>query len=348
MRKALIIFVVALIGAALVLPTLRVLAADSILTEGDVGTTNLCAPIQLFKKVVNYALAFLAPIMIILIIVGGIFRILYGADKKNLEKSNAIIKGAIIGFIIVLLAWTIITFIIAALGFQSLSQNWFEVKCPDSATSAYDWPKEEEENTGNGDPNDPCTNQSGSGNCNQQLPSGYKMSLPCSQTSQMSGTLQDKINCLQSRYYASMSGDEEPNPAETDRGKSYSGIGIGTSIGENSSECFSQCTGNDYTENCTHIKGSNHYGCPGQVGSSYAIDITIPEASSDREKFLNWVAIASDIGRECGVTEMIGPDESEWYGITTQDQRKRDRMRRDHQNHIHMGFCNSPTGEGDY
>lgn len=124
--------------------TLPVLAADTtetdILPDSMVGTTNLCDVLVLFKRVVNYALAFLAPIAIILMIVGGIFRIIAMGDQKNLAKSNGIIKAAIIGLIIVLLSWTIVTFVIKGLGFDTLAGNWFEtISCPDASTTPYDW-----------------------------------------------------------------------------------------------------------------------------------------------------------------------------------------------------------------
>ena len=98
------------------------------------STTKDCTLCDIFKTaqlIIDTIIGFLAIIAVpILIAAGGFMILLYGANPNLLNTGKTIIKNAIIGLIIALLAWTVINMI-----FNSLTNKdkfptpWNEIKC---------------------------------------------------------------------------------------------------------------------------------------------------------------------------------------------------------------------------
>ncbi|MBM4177517.1 hypothetical protein FJ208_01820 [Candidatus Gribaldobacteria bacterium] len=63
-------------------------------------------------KIVQWALGLLALVAVIMIIVGGFQWMTAGGNEEKVDKAKKLISAAVIGLIIVLLAWAIVIFVI--------------------------------------------------------------------------------------------------------------------------------------------------------------------------------------------------------------------------------------------
>lgn len=78
----------------------------------DESGTDLKATIV---NIVQWALGFLALIAVIMIIIGGFMWMTAGGNEERVEKAKKMISAAVIGLIIVLLAWAIVIFVIGVI-----------------------------------------------------------------------------------------------------------------------------------------------------------------------------------------------------------------------------------------
>jgi len=103
------------------------------------STTDPCTLCDIFKMaqlIIDTIIGFLGFIAVpFLIVVGGFMILLHGASPDLVTKGKTVIKNAIIGFIIALLAWTIINMIFLALAGgdngvgKIFNAPWNEIKC---------------------------------------------------------------------------------------------------------------------------------------------------------------------------------------------------------------------------
>ena len=63
-------------------------------------------------RIVQWALGLLALVAVVMIIVGGFQWMTAGGNEEKVEKAKKLISAAVIGLIIVLLAWAIVIFVI--------------------------------------------------------------------------------------------------------------------------------------------------------------------------------------------------------------------------------------------
>jgi len=63
-------------------------------------------------RVVQWALGLLALVAVIMIILGGFQWMTAGGNEERVEKAKKLISAAVIGLIIVLLAWAIVIFVV--------------------------------------------------------------------------------------------------------------------------------------------------------------------------------------------------------------------------------------------
>lgn len=84
-------------------------------TYEDVGETIGLGSADLKSTVVNivqWALGLLALVAVIMIIIGGFQWMTAGGNEEKVDKAKKLISAAVIGLIIVLLAWAIVIFVI--------------------------------------------------------------------------------------------------------------------------------------------------------------------------------------------------------------------------------------------
>jgi type IV secretory pathway VirB2 component (pilin) len=71
---------------------------------------------QNITNIINFALGLLGLIAVAFLIFAGIMMVTAGGDQANIDKAKKIITYAVIGIVIILLSYTIVTFVTTALG----------------------------------------------------------------------------------------------------------------------------------------------------------------------------------------------------------------------------------------
>jgi hypothetical protein len=77
----------------------------------------------LVNKIINFALITLAtPLFALIIMYVGFLYLTAGGSPKNIDKSKVILKNAVVGYIIALVAWLVVKSILLSLGFTDISK----------------------------------------------------------------------------------------------------------------------------------------------------------------------------------------------------------------------------------
>lgn len=79
------------------------------LEQGDVATIKCLEP--LFKNVVSSLVALAGVTLFVILIIGGYNFLFSGGDQKKLEKARGTITNAIIGIVVIVVAYLILAFI---------------------------------------------------------------------------------------------------------------------------------------------------------------------------------------------------------------------------------------------
>ncbi len=97
--------------AILTMPlTVSAITVDPSLSgELDLGTADLESTVI---NIIQWALGFLGLIAVILILYGGFIWMTAGGNEDKVATAKKIITAAVIGLIIILLAWAIVTFVV--------------------------------------------------------------------------------------------------------------------------------------------------------------------------------------------------------------------------------------------
>ncbi len=83
-------------------------AAPSAAAQGTLG--------QNVTLIINYFLGILGLIAVAFLIYAGVLMVTAGGNDEQIGKARKIITYAVIGIVIILLSWTIVTFVASALG----------------------------------------------------------------------------------------------------------------------------------------------------------------------------------------------------------------------------------------
>jgi len=78
-----------------------------------VSQSNLGTAVQ---TIINYALGFLGLVAVAFIIYGGVLLVTSGGNDEAMGKAKKILMYAVIGIVIIMLSYTIVTFVTSALG----------------------------------------------------------------------------------------------------------------------------------------------------------------------------------------------------------------------------------------
>ncbi len=82
--------------------------APSAAAQGTLG--------QNITLLINYFLGLLGLIAVAFLIYAGILMVTAGGNDEQIAKSRKIIMYAVVGIVIILLSWTVVTFVTSALG----------------------------------------------------------------------------------------------------------------------------------------------------------------------------------------------------------------------------------------
>lgn len=83
-------------------------AAPAAAAQGTLG--------QNITLIINYFLGILGLIAVAFLIYAGILMVTAGGNDEQIGKARKIITYAVVGIVIILLSWTIVTFVASALG----------------------------------------------------------------------------------------------------------------------------------------------------------------------------------------------------------------------------------------
>lgn len=78
-------------------------------TTFGVGTADLASTVI---KIVQWVLGFLGLVAVIMILIGGFQWMTAGGNEEKVASAKKIISAAVIGLIVVLLAWAIVIFVV--------------------------------------------------------------------------------------------------------------------------------------------------------------------------------------------------------------------------------------------
>ena len=98
----------------------------------ETAPCSLCHIFVLIKRIIDFATGVIAfPILVLMIIVGGITWITAGGSESRISRGKEIIRTAVIAIIILLVAWVIIDTVIVFLTPAGAPwQNWSTINCP--------------------------------------------------------------------------------------------------------------------------------------------------------------------------------------------------------------------------
>ncbi len=116
-------------------------APVSAICEGPIvpcGGDNPCQFCHIFvliTNIVNYVLTCLVPIIAgLMIIIGGLYLLAAGASPETLGKAKSVITAAVIGLVIIFLAWVFLNTLLDFMGIADWTGlgTWWEFtdKCP--------------------------------------------------------------------------------------------------------------------------------------------------------------------------------------------------------------------------
>jgi hypothetical protein len=83
------------------------------------GSCNLCDALQVFKNIVNILFTIAIPLAVALIVYGGIRVMTSGGSEQNVSEAKNIITSALIGLVIALAAWVIVSVILSVIAQSS-------------------------------------------------------------------------------------------------------------------------------------------------------------------------------------------------------------------------------------
>lgn len=107
-------------GALVLLSSKAMAAGGEFFTNPNTGAAPAAAAPgtlgQNITTIINYFLGILGLIAVAFLIYAGVLMVTAGGDEGQVEKARKIITYAVIGIVIILLSWTIVTFVTSALG----------------------------------------------------------------------------------------------------------------------------------------------------------------------------------------------------------------------------------------
>lgn len=99
------------------------------------GECTQCDGLQIVINIVNFLFNIAGPLAVLMIILGGFLYVTSGGSEERAKTAKAAITAGIVGFVIVLIAWTGVDFIIKILGYEKAG-SWFR---PDLACQKFEY-----------------------------------------------------------------------------------------------------------------------------------------------------------------------------------------------------------------
>jgi len=106
------------------------------------NTCYFCHIFVLLDNIINFILTCLTPIFAgFMIIIGGIYLLIAGASPELFDKAKKALTGAVIGLVIIFVAWVFLNTFFTYIGVAKWTgflddpdtpekEGWFEIQCP--------------------------------------------------------------------------------------------------------------------------------------------------------------------------------------------------------------------------
>lgn len=113
MNKKAIIAAIVVVAVAAPLAVVAQVDVGTYGTSFGLGTADLESTVV---KIVQWALGFLGLVAVIFILYGGFTWMTAGGNEEKVSSAKKIISAAVIGLVVILLAWAIVTFVVVQTG----------------------------------------------------------------------------------------------------------------------------------------------------------------------------------------------------------------------------------------
>jgi len=100
---------------------------------GEGNPCQFCHIFVLINNIITLILTCLAPIVAgLMLVIGGLYLLAAGPSPENVSKAKSIITSAVIGLVIIFVAWVFLNTFLAAIGVADWTglTTWWEIKCP--------------------------------------------------------------------------------------------------------------------------------------------------------------------------------------------------------------------------
>lgn len=94
---------------------------------------TLCHFFVLFKNAIDFLLfRIVPPVAVLMLVIGGVMFFGAGANPATLEKAKKLITSAIMGLVIIFIAWIVINSFLMFIGVEEWTglKNWWQIDCP--------------------------------------------------------------------------------------------------------------------------------------------------------------------------------------------------------------------------
>ena len=100
---------------------------------GEGNPCQFCHIFVLINNVISFILTCLAPIIAgLMLVIGGLYLLAAGPSPENVSKAKSVITSAVIGLVIIFVAWVFLNTFLAAIGVADWTglTTWWKIKCP--------------------------------------------------------------------------------------------------------------------------------------------------------------------------------------------------------------------------
>lgn len=137
-QKTILILTTALLAVSIALP-----ASAGLLDLPQFNDPcDVCEFARLLSQIKNLVLEIAAPAAVLFIIIGGVMMSASAGIPAQVQRAKSIITSAIIGLVILLCAWLIVSAVMAATLGPGVTSNWWTVTCPEDTTCKYQTPSQ--------------------------------------------------------------------------------------------------------------------------------------------------------------------------------------------------------------
>jgi len=96
-------------------------------------TCQFCHIFVLINNIISFILTCLAPIVAgLMLVIGGLYLLAAGPSPEKVSQAKSIITAAVIGIVIIFVAWVFLNTFLDAIGVAEWTglKTWWEIKCP--------------------------------------------------------------------------------------------------------------------------------------------------------------------------------------------------------------------------